>query len=117
MGIFNQVLGHDISFLHSNDQSGRVFWFVVEKMDKVYQSPNIPRFSDDDAVALAQRSLSVRMNDKVKFADLWENRLAYRLVSYAFLQEIVLCDRLMDIGRSPWKKHSLLIGRGDVSCA
>ncbi|KAJ9608714.1 hypothetical protein H2200_006485 [Cladophialophora chaetospira] len=80
MGIFNQVLGHDLSFLHSNDKSGRVFWFVFDKMDKVHQIPSVPRFTDDDAAALAERSASVQMNDKVKFADLWENRLAVHLV-------------------------------------
>jgi hypothetical protein len=78
--IFNQVLGHDLSFLYSNDKSGRVFWFVFEKLDKKHRIPNIPKFSDDDAVALADRSSSVQMNDKVKFADIWKNRLAYKLV-------------------------------------
>jgi FAD dependent monooxygenase len=78
--IFNQVLGHDLSFLYSNDKSGRVFWFVFEKLDKEHRIPNIPKFSDDDAVALADRSSSVQMNDKVKFADIWKNRLAYKLV-------------------------------------
>ncbi|ETI28406.1 hypothetical protein G647_00855 [Cladophialophora carrionii CBS 160.54] len=80
VGIFNQALGHDLSFLHSNDKSGRIFWFVFEKLDRKHQFPNIPTFTDDDAVALAHRCSSVRMNDKVSFADIWKNRLAYRLV-------------------------------------
>ncbi|OCT53944.1 FAD binding monooxygenase [Cladophialophora carrionii] len=80
VGIFNQVLGHDLSFLHSNDKSGRIFWFVFEKLDKKHQFPNIPTFTDDDAVALAHRCSSVQMNDKVTFADIWKNRWAYRLV-------------------------------------
>ncbi|EXJ64468.1 hypothetical protein A1O7_00804 [Cladophialophora yegresii CBS 114405] len=79
-GIFNQVLGHDLSFLHSNDKSGRIFWFIFEKLDTKHQFPNIPTFTDDDAVALAHRSSSVQMNDKVRFAEIWENRLAYKLV-------------------------------------
>jgi hypothetical protein len=79
-GIFNIVLGKDLSLLHSNDKSGRIFWFVFAKMDKIYQFSDFPRFSDDDAAALARRALTVPMNDKVKFADLWENRLAGKLV-------------------------------------
>jgi hypothetical protein len=79
-GIFNQVVGRDLSFLHTNDKSGRIFWFIFEKMDKVYQYSNLPRFSDDDSVALAQRSMPVQMNDKITFGDIWENRLAYKLV-------------------------------------
>ncbi|KIW90475.1 uncharacterized protein Z519_09121 [Cladophialophora bantiana CBS 173.52] len=43
-------------------------------------SSNIPKFTDEDAVALAQRSSSVLLSGKVKFADLRENRLPYKLV-------------------------------------
>lgn len=108
VGIFNQVVGHDISFLHSNDKSGRVFWFVFEKMDQLHRIPNIPKFSEKDAEALAQRALSIQMNEKVKFADLWENRLAAKL---APLEEAVVrhwtWGRLVCIGDSIHKVGSL----------
>ena len=77
---FNQVLGHGLSFLHIKDKSGRIFWFVFEKMNETYQYLNMPRFSDEDSMALAKRAMSAEMNDKVTFADLWANRLAYKLV-------------------------------------
>ena len=110
VGIFNQVLGHDLSFLHSNDKSGRVFWFVFEKMDKVHQIPNIPRFSDVDTAALAQRASSVQMNDRVKFADLWDNRMA---VTLAPLEEALFrhwtWGRLVCLGDSVHKVRSTII--------
>jgi hypothetical protein len=79
-GPFNQVLGKNLSFLHSLDKSGRVFWFVFEKMDKKWHVPNVPSYSDEDALALAKRCGSVYMTDKVSFADLWQNRLGFKLV-------------------------------------
>ena len=57
-----------------------VFWFVFEKMDKVHRVPNLPKFTDDDALALAERSMQIQMTDKVKFAEMWRNRLAAKLV-------------------------------------
>lgn len=79
-GVFAQVLGEDLSFLHSLDKSGRVFWAVFEKMDKTYRVPNIPMYTDEDALAMAHRCLSVLVTDKVKFADLWDQRLSHQLV-------------------------------------
>jgi len=80
IGPFNRVLGKGLSFLHSTDKSGRVFWFVFEKLDKRYHVPDIPKFTKEDGEALAQRCLSVRMTEQVTFQDLWNNRLLYKLV-------------------------------------
>lgn len=49
-------------------------------MDVVYRIPAIPRFTDEDAIALAKKSASIRLTDKIDFVDLWENRITYRLV-------------------------------------
>ena len=79
-GPFNQVLGENLSFLHNVDKSGRVFWFVFEKLDKRYHVPDVPKFTKEDGEALAQRCLPIRMTGQVTFQDIWNNRLAFMLV-------------------------------------
>lgn len=79
-GWWNQVLGYDRSMLYTNDKSGRVFWFLFDKMDKVYTVPNIPRFTQEDADALALSHLHTPISPTMKFADLWENRIQYALL-------------------------------------
>ncbi|KAK5062864.1 hypothetical protein LTR84_004939 [Exophiala bonariae] len=80
-GTFNQILGYGHSMLWSNEKSGRVFWFLFEKMDKRYKHPNIPRFTDDDAETLARRYLHIRLSETHTFADLWKNRVSFKLVA------------------------------------
>lgn len=79
-GTFNQALGYGHSMLWSNEKSGRVFWFLFEKMAKKYKYPDIPRFTDEDAEVLARRYLHVRLSETDTFADLWENRVQFKLV-------------------------------------
>lgn len=80
-GSFDRVVGKDLSFLHSVDKSGRVFWFVFEKLDKRYHVPNVPKFTKEDGEALGQRCLSKQMTDSVTFEDLWNNRISSTLVA------------------------------------
>jgi hypothetical protein len=79
-GTLNEAVGQDISFLWSVDKSGRIFWFVFEKMDKVHHVPDIPRYTEEDARTLAHRCLPLYLKDDAKFADVWENRISHKLV-------------------------------------
>lgn len=67
--------------LWSTEVSGRVFWFLFEKMDKRYRYPDIPKFTDEEAETLARRYLDIRMTETNTFADLWENRVQFKLVA------------------------------------
>lgn len=67
--------------LWSTEVSGRVFWFLFEKMDKRYRYPDIPKFTDEEAETLARRYLDIRMTETNIFADLWENRVQFKLVA------------------------------------
>lgn len=78
-GHFDRCIGRDVSALWTPAKDGRVFWFMCEKMDKVYQVPDIPTYTDADALDLAQRCGSMYCTDKVKFIDIWENRIWHRL--------------------------------------
>jgi hypothetical protein len=113
---FHRVLGHDISLLYTHDvKSRQLMWFVVEKMDKQYRMPDIPRYTDEDASALAQRAAEYKINDKdVTFADAWRNRKWARL---APLEEGLLKQwtngRLICIGDAVHKVSLLLDERDD----
>ncbi|KAK4942872.1 hypothetical protein LTR10_017448 [Elasticomyces elasticus] len=74
---FHRCVGQDISFMWSPAKDGRIFWFVYEKLDKVYHAPDIPKFTDQDALDLAQHGMDLYISDKLKFSDVWENRIAY----------------------------------------
>jgi hypothetical protein len=80
-GTFNEVIGRDISFLWTVDKSGRVFWFAFQKMDKVYHVPDLPRFTEQDALSLAQLCMPMYLTEKCTFGDLWNNRIANKLVA------------------------------------
>lgn len=110
-GLFYQAVGKDLTVLTTLDKDGRVFWFVIEKMDMVHRTPAIPRYTDEDAITLAKKSASVRITDKVDFAELWENRAAYRLVPLeeAFFRHWAY-DRLACIGDSVHKVCAICPG-------
>lgn len=79
-GTFNSNVGRDMSFLWTVHKDGRVFWAVFQKLDKKYHMPNIPRFTEKDALALGEHCKSSYMTEKVKFRDLWENRMSHILI-------------------------------------
>ncbi|KAI1611563.1 hypothetical protein EDD36DRAFT_441678 [Exophiala viscosa] len=74
---FHRCVGQDISSMWSTANDGRIFWFVYEKLDKVYHVPDIPKFTDQDTLDLAQRCAPLYLSDKLKFSDVWENRIKY----------------------------------------
>jgi len=59
------------------------YWFLFKKMDKVYKAGEIPKFTQADAEAFAERYANVNIMPKgeVKFRDLWENRTSWTLVA------------------------------------
>ncbi|KAG7142351.1 FAD-dependent monooxygenase BOA8 like protein [Verticillium longisporum] len=62
-------------------KGGRVFWFVFAKMDKTYTSPNIPKYSYEDAVAFANEYMDFTIKDGLKFSDLWQSRTSVTLAA------------------------------------
>ena len=57
-------------------KEGRVFWFCFSRMDRVYGSHEVPRFTLQDAQDLVQRYayLGLVPGAKVTLGDLWETR-------------------------------------------
>ena len=55
-------------------KDGTTMWGIVEKLDKEYHLPNIPRYTDEDARIFAESKLEkVLISDtaQVKVGDLW----------------------------------------------
>ncbi|KAL4864587.1 hypothetical protein BDV12DRAFT_201015 [Aspergillus spectabilis] len=80
---------------------GRVYWFVVEKLDRKYTYPHLPRFSQQDAINGCERLGGVWLRNTVHFRDVWANRETFAMTA---LEECVLrpwhSGRIVCIGDS-----------------
>ncbi|KAJ5388990.1 Monooxygenase FAD-binding, partial [Penicillium cataractarum] len=52
----------------------RVFWFIIQKLDRVYAYPNAPRFSPKDAASLCAKLSDVKLLGDITVGDLWKAR-------------------------------------------
>ena len=66
--------------LGRND-TGDFFVFLEEKMDKVYRTPNIPRFTDQDAQDFMKRNSHVKVLPDFTFGQMIEGSTAHKLVA------------------------------------
>ncbi|GKZ40204.1 hypothetical protein AbraIFM66950_003354, partial [Aspergillus brasiliensis] len=53
---------------------GRLYWYIVDKLDRKYTYPHSPHFSQQDAVDLCERLGDVWIRNEVYFRDVWKNR-------------------------------------------
>jgi FAD dependent monooxygenase len=58
---------------HGKD--GRVFWFIIHKLDRTYVYPDVPRYSPEDAAHLCAKLAHVSILQDICVGDLWKNRL------------------------------------------
>ncbi|CAO3660846.1 unnamed protein product [Umbelopsis ramanniana] len=70
----NIVYRHGSSFLILSGKDGTIYWFYFEKLDKKYTVPNIPRFTDEDAVKTCEKQLDAVIAEGVTFRTLWTHR-------------------------------------------
>jgi 2-polyprenyl-6-methoxyphenol hydroxylase-like FAD-dependent oxidoreductase len=86
-GYVDITYGKDKSSLCVSGKEGRYYFFIFEKMDKVYRYPNIPKYTAADAEDFAKRNCDFNIQSKdgptgaIKFSDVWENRLSFSLVA------------------------------------
>ena len=69
------------SFLLFIGKDDECFWFAFEKLDKKYQPPNIPRYTEADQLEFIKPFMSRHVTDNVRFSDLWERRTASTLTA------------------------------------
>jgi FAD dependent monooxygenase len=63
---------------------GRIYWCLVERLATKLHFPNLPKYTDAEAIAYAEERLNkILLSDtaQVTFGDLWENRQVYALVT------------------------------------
>ncbi|KAJ5787609.1 hypothetical protein N7457_002599 [Penicillium paradoxum] len=58
---------------HGKD--GRVFWFIIQKLDRTYAYPNAPRYCPDDAAALCLQLQDVSISKDITVGDLWKTKV------------------------------------------
>ncbi|OQE24183.1 hypothetical protein PENFLA_c010G06962 [Penicillium flavigenum] len=94
--------GFTIITIHGKE--GRVYWFVIQKLDKQYTYPNCPRYTAGDIETAAEELRSIVFYKDINFGQLWENR---ETVSMTVLEEhtfdIWHHDRLVLLGDSAHK--------------
>ena len=79
-GHYDVTYAKDYSTMVITGKEGRVFFFVFQKLDRVYKSHEIPKYTKADADAFAEEHLSVGIKPGVTFGDIWEKRVSYTLV-------------------------------------
>ncbi|KAJ5385123.1 hypothetical protein N7517_003034 [Penicillium concentricum] len=79
--------GDKFSVITFHGKDGRVFWFIIQKLDQAHFYPNVPRYSPEDAANLCGKLADVPILGDICVGDLWENRL---VVSMTALEEGLL---------------------------
>lgn len=100
-------LCNDSSILLSGGREGKyVGWVVEQTLPQQYTYPDIPCFTQDDAIQSCQRFLDMPICRGIKFRDIWERRETCAMVP---LEEGILPDwhygRIVCIGDSVNKVH------------
>ncbi|RAH42263.1 FAD-dependent oxidoreductase [Aspergillus brunneoviolaceus CBS 621.78] len=76
----NGLFDH-LSILTIHGKKGRVFWFIIAKLQQKYIYPDVPRFSDKDAAKLIDKLKHVRFFKDVCVGDLWKNKEVYSMTA------------------------------------
>lgn len=71
--------GSTIVTIHG--KNGRVYWFVIQKLDQKYTYPNNPRFGTADVAPALQKLQSSWLTPTVTFNMVWENALTFSMTA------------------------------------
>ncbi|KAG2175627.1 hypothetical protein INT43_001274 [Umbelopsis isabellina] len=62
------------SFLVPTGKDGRTYFFYFEKLDTKYRSPNIPRYTEEDAIKTGESQINSKITDTINFGVIWNKR-------------------------------------------
>ncbi|KEQ58673.1 FAD/NAD(P)-binding domain-containing protein [Aureobasidium melanogenum CBS 110374] len=62
-------------------KNDRSYYFVFEKMDKVYKPPHVPRFTEADRDEFAKRNGDMKVREDICFGDIHKNMVTSTLVA------------------------------------
>ncbi|KAJ5948641.1 hypothetical protein N7454_001948, partial [Penicillium verhagenii] len=96
--------GDKFSVITFHGKDGRVFWFIIQKLDQVYVYPNVPRYSPADAAELCSNLAHVSILGDIRVQDLWDNKIVASMTALEEgLLEIWNFDRIVLLGDSVHK--------------
>ncbi|KAE8395023.1 hypothetical protein BDV23DRAFT_195282 [Aspergillus alliaceus] len=88
-----------LTIITMHGKGGRVFWFVIKKMDKIYVYPDTVRFSNEDAIRTCQQIAHLQLMNDITFGHVWEKK---EIASMTALEENIFhtwhADRLVCLG-------------------
>ncbi|KAL4918466.1 hypothetical protein BDW62DRAFT_200844 [Aspergillus aurantiobrunneus] len=69
------------SYLVFPGKNGRIFWFLLRRLDQVYTYPDGPRYSTEDAERTCAKHANDHIWKGVRFADIWEKREVFSMTN------------------------------------
>ncbi|KAJ5294329.1 hypothetical protein N7508_009150 [Penicillium antarcticum] len=67
--------GDKFSVITFHGKDGRVFWFIIHKLDHAYVYPHAPRYSPEDAAHLCAELANVSILGDISVGHLWKSRI------------------------------------------
>lgn len=82
-GNYDVTYMKDVSSMIIIGKDGVVFWFIFQKLDRVYRMGEIPKYSKADAEEFARLHADINLDNDphVTFGDVWKNRKYFTLVA------------------------------------
>lgn len=74
-------IGPGFTFLIFPAAGDSLFWVLIEKLPHKYIYPDVPRFSQEDAVTRCEAAASQPVWQEVRFRDIWAQRRGFRMVA------------------------------------
>ncbi|KAF2152366.1 FAD/NAD(P)-binding domain-containing protein [Myriangium duriaei CBS 260.36] len=71
--------GFDNSKLYIVNKGDRIYFFMIEKLDRIYGTQEIPKYTKEDAVQFAEQIRDWKMQHTT-FGEVWKNVESYALV-------------------------------------
>ncbi|KAL4732976.1 FAD/NAD(P)-binding domain-containing protein [Aspergillus similis] len=66
---------HDrLTIVTIHGKNGRVYWFLIQKLDQKYRYPDNPRFGPESAAVVAERVRHRRLYKNITFGQVWDKR-------------------------------------------
>jgi 2-polyprenyl-6-methoxyphenol hydroxylase-like FAD-dependent oxidoreductase len=115
-GDFDIDYDMDRSSLVIVGEAGRTYYFIFQKLNKVYRMGNIPHYTKAEAVGFAQQHADMKIRPDAKLADLWKNTLSFALVALEEAKfKIWTWSRIACVGDSIHKMTPNLGSGGNAS--
>src|SRR2546429_7840824 len=95
IGDFDIGYGTDQSSMVIVGQGGRTYYFIFQKLNKVYPMGNIPHYTKAEAAEFDRQHAYMKIRSNIKLADLWKNTGSFALVALEDAQlKIWTCGRI-----------------------